>query len=151
MERERESERSLLVWSEDYRVGVDDIDDQHRELFNLVNRLRGAVAEGGDGLRTVFEELERYTFKHFTDEEALMMASGYPGFVEHARSHARFVEFVARERQKFLDGTVPGPGMLDFLNEWLVRHIERDDQLAADFYLDRMPPRSWFDRIFGRR
>lgn len=144
------AEPRFADWSDDFRVGVDDIDEQHRTLFALVHALWDAVlgAPGAQPLDAVFRQLENYTLKHFRDEEMLMAAAGYPDFAEHRRTHARFARVVAETKARYLAGDLPGPETLYFFNNWLVNHIQKDDQRAADFYLERLPPRSWFERIF---
>lgn len=146
------AEPQFAAWSDDFRVGVDDIDEQHRMLFALVNSLWEAAQDkaGAQPVDLVLRRLEDYTLKHFRDEEMLMAAAGYPGFEEHRRTHARFVQVVADAKTRHQGGEPLGADMLLFLNTWLVEHIQRDDQHAADFYLERLPPRSWFERIFRR-
>ena len=37
------SARRFLEWKDDYNVGIDSIDQQHRKLVNLINQLQTAV------------------------------------------------------------------------------------------------------------
>lgn len=146
------AEPQLAEWSETYSVGVDDIDNQHRQLFALINELWRAVNDGSKPpqLDRVFRRLEEYTVRHFRDEEKLMAASGYPGCAEHKRTHVRFIRCVAEAKANYHAGQGMAPETMYFFSNWLVNHVQKDDRAAADFYLERLPPQSWFDKIFGR-
>lgn len=139
-------------WSDAFCVGVDDIDEQHRALFELINELAQAALDPAKvtDLDGVFRKLEDYTLKHFRDEEMLMAAAAYPDLAAHRASHMHFVKVVADAKARHMAGAPPGLDTLLFFNAWLVEHIQREDQAAADCYLDRLPPRSWFDRFFRR-
>lgn len=145
-------EAQFAQWSERFRIGVDDIDTQHRTLFDLINQLAQAALDPVKlpHLDVVFRQLEEYTLKHFRDEEMLMAAAAYPGLEAHRASHVRFAKVVADAKARHTAGESPGLDTLLFFNAWLVEHIQREDQAAADCYLERMPPRTWFDRIFRR-
>ena len=54
---------AILEWSEDYVVGVAEIDEQHKHLFDIVNRLHKAVSEGAEQsmLGEILNELIDYT------------------------------------------------------------------------------------------
>ena len=145
-------ESRFAEWRDEFRIGVDDIDEQHRTLFAIVNGLAEVVCSRSepDRLSALFRQLEEYAVRHFRDEEMLMAASGYPGLAKHRANHSAFVQVVADTKARHEAGTPPGLEILLFLNAWLIEHIQREDQAAADFYLDRLPPRSWFERIFRR-
>jgi hemerythrin-like metal-binding protein len=154
MSVEKDSGAVLAVagWSEDLRVGVDAIDLQHRRLFDLVETLRDVVERlpGAPAFACVIDELEHYTNAHFRDEEALMAASGYPGRRLHEAAHGEFRRLVVKARTACQVDDGGAEAMLAYLSEWLVRHIRNEDQVAADFYLERNPPVGWFARVIGR-
>lgn len=83
-----------LVWSLAYECGHADIDDAHRALFahaNLVleRAMRGAsgavVAEMADAL---IAELAR----HFSEEEQIIAAAGFPEAAQHALAHQQLLQ-----------------------------------------------------------
>ena len=122
----------------DYRLGIDEIDVQHQNLFRIANRLNADLAPG-----QLYEELMnlyRYTREHFTAEEALMRKWQYPDYLDHKRLHDQLLGTlnttaaeVAREPEKL-------PQLQAFLANWVVGHIQDQDQRIADF-LDRAPNR----------
>ena len=121
---------ALLAWKEDYSVKVRQFDDQHRRLIDMVNKLHDAVKLGkGSGiLGDVLSSLAAYTQTHFADEERVMLQNRYPGFTAHKKAHDQLVARV-REFQRQVgtgDATVT-PGLMNFLKEWLLQHIQGVD------------------------
>ena len=59
-------------WTQDYAVGVTQFDDQHKELFRLINKLEATLGSGRDSLKEVLDGLIAYAAMHFKTEEDLM-------------------------------------------------------------------------------
>ena len=85
---------STIKWSDEYSVGVKQIDDQHKNLVDLINRLFDAMSlgKGKEVLGGVFDELKKYTIIHFQTEERLMVVYGYPDYEAHKKSHEDLVQ-----------------------------------------------------------
>jgi hemerythrin-like metal-binding protein len=129
-----------LSWSDKYAVGVAGIDDDHKELFAAVKELESAIGRNADAAETVglLKRLVDHTCKHFADEEATMREAKYPGLALHVANHQRLKEkveaFAARHSQ---NGAQMNQHALNFLRDWLVFHIENDDQRLGDWLKDR--------------
>lgn len=69
----------LFYWSEDLSVGIQEIDEQHKELVPLLNRLRDAVVahHGYAACSEILDQLAQYTRVHFIVEESLMRILHY--------------------------------------------------------------------------
>lgn len=123
-----------LRWSDDYSVGVDEIDDQHKVLFELLNRLILAAVKREDQQLTVevLESLLDYTKTHFGLEERLLEESGYHGLPGHREDHLRFIDKVKGIAQKFRveDRSVTFE-LINFLKKWLQNHIRQSDMEYA--------------------
>ncbi|MCK7492479.1 MAG: hemerythrin domain-containing protein [Comamonadaceae bacterium] len=65
---------AILVWNEDYRVGLDEVDQQHQGLVDMINRLDAAISDGepSDVIVRLLADLKSYTHYHFSTEEHLM-------------------------------------------------------------------------------
>lgn len=125
----------LLSFSEEYCVGVDVIDKEHRRLFeiladlNVLNR-EEYVNDKYDAIVDVVEELKDYTVKHFQDEEDYMKRIGYSGLAVQQMVHQSFIdkmdsinlETMDDNQQEYLDE------LIDFLANWLINHIMKMDQ-----------------------
>lgn len=124
----------LLIWGPMFEVGVQEIDRQHRTLFDQANILAEAVVQGKgpESLGAIFNELVRYTQTHFTLEEQLMAQHGYPATAEHKAGHQELVRQVSEYRQAFIAGdSAIIDKMLQFFTSWLSRHIMEVDKVLA--------------------
>ncbi len=128
-------------WSPFFSTGLAVIDDQHKELVKIINRLAQHFASGDDPLDTeaIFEQLHNYAHYHFTTEEDLwQLAIGeVPSVSAHKNSHQAFVEELDRlrsERRTLGDEPVMSR-ILAYLIRWLTLHILKSDRYLADIAL----------------
>lgn len=79
-------------WTDAYRVNIVVLDQQHRNLFDIVNELDHALqeAKGDTALDSVLQELAHYAFAHFAAEESLMSKHRFPGLATHRTQHEMF-------------------------------------------------------------
>lgn len=126
----------LIDWNSAYSIGLDEIDDQHKVLFDIINGMWASVInrEKGAPLLDALDELERYTVTHFTAEEAFMRSHGYSNFEVHKKQHDQFISRVRSERQSIEAGGPVSLDMINFLKDWLINHIlVQDKAYAAEF------------------
>ena len=122
-----------ITWSPDLAVGVDEIDTQHKQLFERINALFDACNHGKGRLeiRKTIDFLEEYTETHFSTEESFMKRSAYPGMASHIRHHAQFRTNLAKLREQ-LDKDGPGIHIIILTNQmvidWLKNHIRTLDR-----------------------
>jgi CRP/FNR family transcriptional regulator len=125
----------LLAWEPMYDIGVAAIDEQHRRLFDISNRLYDAWRQhhGRAALCRIVDELVAYTDYHFGEEERLMERTGYPGLEQHRRAHAELVALVRSYRTRLQTGT-PGveAQVLALVKTWLNVHVLEDDRDIGD-------------------
>jgi len=130
--REMEVRPPFFPWSEDLSVGVHRMDDQHKVLLRLIDRVSDLSESGvgGASLRIVLGQLVDYTKFHFQDEEKLMRDAGYPDLAAHGKVHEAFVAEVARLVAGATASTesVDASELLPVLKDWLVRHIQGTDR-----------------------
>lgn len=113
------------------RVNIEVVDDQHRTLFALLNRLHEAVVSGAEQgeLFAILDELVEYTMYHFQTEEELYVEHEYPGFEAHKTEHDKLAATVVELQGKLRDGSATlSFELLDFLNDWLMDHTLGLDQ-----------------------
>ncbi len=76
---------SRIEWKDEYNLGNDEIDAQHRKLFKIAN---AALSEADrEGVHWMIMELLQYTRQHFHDEEEYMKKIGYPSLREQREQH----------------------------------------------------------------
>jgi hemerythrin-like metal-binding protein len=121
---------ALLTWNQKYSVGVRALDDQHTGLFNILNELHAAMMKGQAQTLTgpLLKKLVEYTHKHFTDEEAMMARTNYPGLASHRTEHQDLVKQVEGYVARFERGDITlNLHLLNFLRDWLTNHIQKSD------------------------
>lgn len=81
-----------MKWKENLSVGIDKIDNQHKELFDRMNKLILAMREGkGKGeVMDTLKFLEDYVVKHFSEEEELQKKNNYPKYETQHKEHEEF-------------------------------------------------------------
>jgi hemerythrin-like metal-binding protein len=121
----------MIKWSEHYEVGVAAIDGQHREMFDITNRLLVGLRDGRDAgeLVETLRELVRCTEHNVATEERLMQEHGLAP-AHHAEEHRRLLEAIRR-----FDLRLDPSGLAEstrWLREWLLGHIDEDDRPFAE-------------------
>ena len=130
--------QDLFHWSDDFSIGIKEIDEQHKELVRLLNALNVAIHKhrGSAACRKILDSLADYTKIHFTVEESLMRVSGFPGFEAHRRDHEDLISQVATLQEKLDAGQAKITfELLHFLKQWLLHHIVGDDKRFGGYFL----------------
>lgn len=123
---------ALLEWNLlAYGVGVSEIDEQHKKLIEMINKLHTYMkaGKGKEILLVLFDEMKQYTSSHFATEEYMMVHNNYEGFKEHKVQHDAFIKKVT----ELADGYKAGSKEItlntyDFLKDWLLNHIKHTDK-----------------------
>lgn len=116
----------LIPWNGSLAVGHPAIDNDHRHLVALINRLHEAMLQrrGKDIGGGVLAELVQYTKDHFTREEGLMDAQHYSGGFEHKKQHkdlcTKLNTLVVDHEQSKITISMD---TMRFLEQWLTNHI----------------------------
>jgi hemerythrin len=126
----------LYQWSDEYVLGIDEIDGQHRRLIEIANEVYTVLNDQWrldkyNQILKVLDELKAYTVYHFQSEEAYMERIGYKKRFSHAMQHKAFVEKlkavdlseVDEAQEKYLRE------LLGFITDWVVNHIMTTDRL----------------------
>ena len=122
-----------IAWSDEYKLGNQIVDDQHRRLFELVSELIGACNAGHstENLKETLGFLVEYTVKHFADEEALQIQFDYPDLGHHKQQHEDFKIQVGELVQDF-HKSGSSEELCNNVNKivvrWLTNHIHREDK-----------------------
>ena len=118
----------LISWSATFSVGIKVIDDQHKELFALVNDMFNHVVGDAQAERVYFKQVIQkavdYVKVHFSTEEKIMLHADYPGYGEHKKAHDTFVLTVVEKVKDFEAGKkFTLLEFTQFLKEWILTHI----------------------------
>jgi len=125
----------MIDWNNGLSVGVPEIDDDHRSLIALINRLSDAINEEqeADAIEACLGRLEVYTHQHFHREELLMASVNYADITKHVEQHRKFTNQIKKFREELLaEGSkLVAEKTLDLLTNWLINHIVTEDTKLA--------------------
>jgi hemerythrin len=125
-----------LNWNSKYSVNVKCFDEDHQQLFQIINELHDGMkaGHGKDVLQSVLTKLLRYAEEHFAREEAAMKSRGFPQLRAHIEEHRSFTAKMKEVSDQCRAGTIGiTVDMLEFLTQWLARHIVGTDQQYSEF------------------
>lgn len=134
------SSSQFVEWKDDYSVGIDSIDQQHKKLLNLINQLQTAVdySTGEQFEREALDELVDYTKTHFTYEEGLMRDNDYPDFEPHKLQHEKMFEKVREVLAEYeQDQDTAMANAADYLKDWLINHINGTDKEYSSYLIGK--------------
>ena len=126
----------LFTWNDSYSVSVQQFDDQHKVLFNLINELHEAMSQGKgrDRVGQTLNTLISYTRGHFSAEEAALRSASYPNYAAHKKEHDAFTAKVLGFETTYRTGTSNlSVELMNFLRDWLSDHILKIDKQYAPY------------------
>gem|GEM_PF-186397 len=126
----------LISWDDEFSVGIDAIDRQHKHMLSLINKIDEVIQEGGtyEQFAPVLNDLIDYTDRHFAHEERLLDDNHCPDIGRHKRSHVRLREELLRWREKVAEaGAEDMREHMLFLRIWFPGHILNVDKSDADY------------------
>jgi methyl-accepting chemotaxis protein len=136
-----EDTKPLIVWDDSIATGIEHIDEQHKELINLVNRLNGAMQQGQGKavLGEILDELGHYAVFHFKQEEDLFDKYGYPETEQHKAVHEKLLNDTTAFIEQFKSGQAGmSHDLFFFLKDWLTHHIKGVDHRYVPFLREAM-------------
>ena len=125
----------LVTWYKKYSVKNEELDNQHKKLFDVFNRLYDCClkAENNDCIYPVIDELIEYTEYHFTAEERYMLENGYKGIEEHKQLHRYFTDKIMKTQQvEDKNDYIYKRELIIFLGNWILKHITVEDKKYAN-------------------
>ncbi|GFP75141.1 bacteriohemerythrin [Clostridium fungisolvens] len=128
----------MITWKDEYTVGVELIDSQHKRLLEIANDVyeltkNSFITDKYDRIVEVIEELKDYTIFHFKSEEEYMLSIGYKKFLSHKVEHDDFVNKVNGLDLNKIDESQQKHllEILEFIVQWIDEHILQKDKLIT--------------------
>ena len=121
---------TLLQWKEEYSVGVDAVDHEHKELIDLINRLYDTAAsrKSREAVLAFFGDLFKSISAHFALEERFMREQGYEQLAAHKQDHERLLDEIRDIMDDFEEGEeLDDLALAQSLEAWFSRHFETHD------------------------
>jgi len=127
----------MFSWSDKYSVGVQSIDNQHKEILEILNRLLQALKEGkaNNVITGIVPDLEKYAVIHFQKEEFFFQRFKYSGSGDHIYEHQQFKEKIKAIKADLISGKMGfSVDLMIFLKEWIEHHILVVDKAYAECF-----------------
>ncbi len=125
----------MVKWEDKYCLRIEAIDEQHKQLFEIAGRIyellkNELITDKYDDIIEIIDELKNYTIYHFKAEEEYMQSIGYKKFLSHKVAHNDFLDKMENVDLNKIDNGHNEYliGILDFVCEWLVEHILKEDK-----------------------
>ncbi len=123
-----------FAWREEFNIGVDIIDKEHRKLFKIINKLFAFKGEEKGSQWACQESIKFFkghALKHFADEEAYMESINYEGLERHRLIHNGFRDNTLPALEQELEQTQYSSEAVEhFLGVcagWLIGHTLTED------------------------
>jgi hemerythrin len=130
----------FVVWKEEYALGIEAIDRDHKRLLGLINDVLAArqCRTGATFERQALDELLDYTHNHLQLEERLMRDHAYPDYEGHKGQHDQMVSQVKVFRRRYDEQGSEALGeVANYLKLWLFQHIAGTDLKLARFLREK--------------
>nr|CRH07261.1 Putative response regulator receiver protein [Candidatus Magnetococcus massalia] len=124
-------------------LGVDLVDQQHRQLFQLMFALDNQIKSKNSQIELMILALFNYANKHLADEEALLSRHGYPDLANHQQLHKKLVGDLENKAAAVKSAASPddkfkrADELKDFIKNWLISHIGDEDKKHCEWLLSK--------------
>jgi hemerythrin len=131
-----------IEWKDDLSVGVKEIDDQHKELFDKIAALFDACnsGKGKDQIDSTIKYLQDYVVLHFGSEEKLQKQNNYPDYINHKAQHDQFIKDFLELKSNIDKDGITGLTIIKLnktLVDWLINHIRKTDKVFGVFLKEK--------------
>lgn len=134
----------MIKFTDECRIGIEQIDREHMHLFELLNRGTELLEYCQDGdnydeIKNLLHELDEYAATHFEHEEAYMKEIRDPELPSQKTQHDLFKNRINNWYFKNLDSTENQREVLNemmrYMYKWLYGHI-----IGSDTLIGKLPP-----------
>lgn len=128
-----------LIWDKSYSVKVDELDSQHKKIFEYINLLNDALTSNERSIvittRDILSELEEHATSHFANEEKYFEKFNYEGAEKHIQEHKAYLSRIGKFKIRLKTAHREQDNMItfaldlyEFLEDWWNHHVIHDDQ-----------------------
>lgn len=128
---------AIIQWTNEWSVGVEQIDRQHQKLVEIINKLETPMVQEKEKevLFSVIQELMAYAKIHFKTEEQYFKQFGYEDSNVHKTQHVSFVKKISKFCEDYISGRSGlTESIKNFLFNWIADHIKGSDKKYTDCF-----------------
>ena len=122
---------TLIAWRKEFETGIPDVDHEHRELVDLINRLHEHMAGAVDRTRVTefLGEVFARIAAHFALEESIMRKHAYDEYEVHKAEHEHLLDEIRdiMDAQQGLRPSDYGDSLSSAVGDWFVNHFKSKD------------------------
>ncbi|WP_315068872.1 bacteriohemerythrin [uncultured Clostridium sp.] len=126
----------MLIWKEEYSIGIELVDEQHKHLFEIGNQAYELIkselrTDQYDEVVQILEDLRQYTKFHFQTEENYMLKINSDQLPSQKIAHGEFIKKIYSIDFKKFDGDAKKylDDILSFILNWILEHVLHKDKL----------------------
>jgi len=121
---------SFLQWKPQYSVGIQSMDDEHREMIDLINATYEKLKSDTDAdqVEEYLGEILSTISMHFALEEKIMRNAAYSEFQAHKDDHEVLLDRLRDLMDDFFVDPAGGSDRLEQgLSDWFANHFSTFD------------------------
>ena len=135
----------MTIWDDEYRLKISLIDEQHKKLFELINKAMMVENFSLINALELLDQMKEYTREHFEIEEYFMKMCNYPELESHRNEHIDFANTIIDYKNRVVCGDYQIINeILEYIVEWVDNHIQVTDKKYIDCFkkygVNQMPP-----------
>lgn len=126
-----------IAWKDEYDLGIESIDLQHRMLIGIINSLTEAIERNDPayGVAQAIDEMRAYAEEHLAYEEKLFDQCAFAEADAHREEHDVFRETLGEFRARAeTTGPIVAIELLGYLEAWLLKHILVTDRKYVEAF-----------------
>ena len=127
----------MIEWNDKYSVNILLIDEQHKKLFEIINKaiIANKHSKVTKDILGILDEMTEYALEHFETEEHYMKEFKFPEYQTHRNEHIDFTSNSIDYKNRVIGGDFQIINeIFEYLKQWLVNHIQVTDKKYTDCF-----------------
>ncbi len=131
---------NILKWNEEKMgLGIEIIDEQHKKLLNIINKLMFSILNNNQkkDICSIVDELANYIGYHFKTEEALFQDINHEDIINHKKEHDNFRDKIFKinenlkndKKEIYKDSIETLSDLFKYMATWFANHVIHSDRL----------------------
>ena len=128
---------AIVEWNDIYSVNIEEIDNQHKKLFDIINRVYDSISTGESRveLQPILDDLIDYVDVNFKTEEKYFDKFNYSASLSHKSEHQKFFKMILQFKESSAMQALKFQLPIEtFLFDWLMNHMLAEDTKYTDCF-----------------